>query len=233
MLLFLAASALAVLAYYYFSNSAGTSKAGEDAGNKSRRSTPPRGTAKRDRRRDRERRKKKTPQVHRRKIESLMGKEFEHAKSRATKLIEEESAKELAWESHYLAETIRKMFSHDEFFEGGRRCDSFQAALEVARNARDELIARQRKKRPEKEMTSVSGPDSVKDGYVKNAVESALVIGWCAGGLIGKSRYESARGIFPAEISVKDVSSWNRFSEVLREEVGELVARKRDPLTDV
>jgi hypothetical protein len=57
-----------------------------------------------------------------------------------------------------------------------------------------------------------------RDRYVRNVVESTLVIAWCAGGLLGKSRRESAREAFCVSVSAEEVRNWSRFSRLLRKE---------------
>ncbi|MCS3661506.1 hypothetical protein [Salinibacter ruber] len=67
-------------------------------------------------------------------------------------------------------------------------------------------------------MAGAKGPGYLRDRYVRNAVESTLVIAWCAGGLLGKSRRESAQEAFCVSVSAEDMRDWSRFGQLLRKE---------------
>lgn len=174
MLFLIATGALSILAYYFF------------RGEKSEepKQTKPKGTANRNRTLDRQTSgQSNQPEIHRRKVKSAVAETLQRAEDRAEDLLQREGEEKLAWESYFLAESIQEMFSRSEFFEGRRRFDSFRTALKAAEDARDKLIGGRREGARQKEMASAKGPGYLRDMYVRNAVESTLVIAWCAGGL--------------------------------------------------
>lgn len=212
MLFFAAIAALGLLAYYFLRRQ--DNEESKQSGTK--------GTANRNRRpgrpEPRESGKSKGPQIHRRKVESEVEETIRRARARAEDLLEKGKEEKLAWEAYCLAESIRKMFSSEKFFGRGKRPGSFQTAFEVAEDARDRLIDRQREAVRQKEMAGARRLSYVGDKYVKTAVESALVVAWCAGGLTGKSRHESAQEVFYVSVSAGDVRDWDRFDRILRKE---------------
>ena len=117
-----------------------------------------------------------------------------------------------------MAESLRKMFVSDQFFEKRTRFDSFRTALQAAEDARDTLAERQKKKLRQTDVTIPPATGYVGNQYATRAVESALMIAWCAGGLLGKSRLESAQAAFRVPVSADDVRSWDQFGHVLRKE---------------
>ncbi len=208
-----AAAAAGILAYYFF----GGEKAEEPK--QASKQTGPKGTANRNRALDR-RAPEETgrPEIHRPKVESAAAETLRRAGDRAEDLLRRGGEEKLAWESYFLAESIQEMFTRSEFFEGRRRFDSFRTALKAAEDARDKLIESRREEARRKEMASAEGPGHLRDMYVRNAVESTLVIAWCAGGLLGKSRRESAREAFCVSVSAEEVQDWSRFDRLLRKE---------------
>jgi hypothetical protein len=217
MLFLIATGTLGILAYYFFRDE----KSGEP------KQTKPKGTANRNRTLDR-RAPGETgrPEIHRRKVESAVAETLRRAEDRAGDLLRRGGEKKLAWESYFLAESIQEMFAHSEFFEGRRRFDSFRTALKAAEDARDKLIESRREEARQKEMASAEGPGHLRDMYVRNAVESTLVVAWCAGGLLGKSRRESAREAFCVSVSAEEVRDWSRFDQLLRKERERCMAGK-------
>ncbi|MCS3665275.1 hypothetical protein GGP65_002918 [Salinibacter ruber] len=181
--------------------------------------TEPKGTANRDHALDRQTSGETgQPEIHRRKVESEAAEMLQRAGDRAEDLLRQGGEEKLAWESYFLSESIQEMFSRNEFFEGRRRFDSFRTALKAAEDARDKLIESRREEARRKEMASAEGPGHLRDMYVRNAVESTLVVAWCAGGLLGKSRRESAREAFCVSVSGEEVQGWSQFDRLLRKE---------------
>ncbi|MCS3748933.1 hypothetical protein GGQ19_000084 [Salinibacter ruber] len=190
--------------------------------------TKPKGTANRNHSLDRQAPGETgQPEIHRPKVESAAAETLRRAGDRAEDLLRRGGEEKLAWESYFLAELIQEMFAHSEFFEGRRRFDSFRTALKAAEDARDKLIESRREEARRKEMASAEGPGHLRDMYVRNAVESTLVVAWCAGGLLGKSRRESAREAFCVSVSGEEVQGWSRFDRLLRKEREQYVAGKR------
>lgn len=206
---FLVAAVLVILAYYLF---------GSEESTETKRTKSP---AEKDRtiRRGKKRKKKKIgPEIHEKKIKNKVESELKSAKDRVKNLREIGDLKEIARESYVLSESLRKMFSSDEFFEQRTRFDSFRTAIKAAEDARDRLIDRRKENIRRTDIPDASASDYVGDKYVRNATESALMITWCAGGLIGKSRYESAEEVFHIPVSTEDVGSWERFGQMLHKE---------------
>jgi peptide methionine sulfoxide reductase MsrB len=207
LLFFLVAAVLAVLAYYVF----GSEESTEMKGTKS--------PVDRERKSDRERKPKNTgPEIHQKKVESKAKNEFKLARERVSKLKEKGDLKEIARGSYVLSESLQKMFSSDQFFEKKTRFNSFRTAIKAAEEARDKLIDRRKKNIRRADIPDASASDYVGDKYVRNATESALMVAWCAGGLIGKSKYDSAQEAFRTSVSPEDVQSWERFGQVLHKE---------------
>ncbi|WP_103019817.1 hypothetical protein [Salinibacter altiplanensis] len=156
------------------------------------------------------------PDVHQKKVRKDAREAYQTALERA----QEAGAdmEELAKESYVLAESLGEMFASDQFFERRVRFDSFRTALRAAEDARDTLLDRQEKKLQRAHVSVPSATGCVGDQYARRATESALMIAWCAGGLLGKSRLESARAAFRVSVSAEDVRSWDRFGQVLRKE---------------
>lgn len=208
MLLFvLVVAALAILAYYVF---------GRDA------STDPEGTQEPVPRESSPEREPETtergPKIHAKKVVDKTKNDLRTARKRVQRTEKKSDLKEIARESYILSESLRKMFSSDQFFREEKRFDSFRTAIKAAEHARDRLIDRQKKSIHQTDVLDASASDYVGDKYVRNATESALMIMWCAGGLIGKGRYESAREVFHVSVSREDVRSWERFGQVLQKE---------------
>ncbi|MCS4034459.1 hypothetical protein [Salinibacter ruber] len=219
----LVAATLGGLAYYFF----GGEKTEEP------KQTGPKGTANRNRTLDRQAPGETgRPEIHRPKVESAAAETLRRAEDRAEDLLRRGGEKKLAWESYFLAESIQEMFAHSEFFEGRRRFDSFRTALKAAEDARDKLIESRREEARQKEMASAEGPGHLRDMYVRNAVESTLVIAWCAGGLLGKSRRESAREAFCVSVSAEEVQDWSRFDQLLRKERERCMAGKHPEIRE-
>lgn len=161
---------------------------------------------------------KRGPEIHEQKVRENARNAFSSARERVRSVEEKEELDELAREAYFLAESLRKMFSSDEFFEKRVRFDSFRTAIKAAEDARERLIDRQKQEMRRTGTEAPSASNYVKDKYARHATESALMVAWCAGGLIGKSRYESARKAFRVSVSTGDFRSWNRFGEILRKE---------------
>ncbi len=210
---FLATAVLIILAYYIF----GSEEPGETKGASApaRRDAP----ARRERNDQNEKSKERSgPDIHVKKVQKKTSAAFRSATERAQNAGEKEDLKEIARESYFLAESLERMFSSSQFFEGKARFDSFRTAIKAAEDVRDRLIDRQKKEMQQADTVVPSVSGSVGDQYARNATESALMIAWCAGGLIGKSRYESAREAFRVPVSAEDVQRWEQFGQVLRKE---------------
>lgn len=208
---FLATAALLALVYYIFG--------GEEPEETTKTSAP----AKRDAPETTNRnvgpsKKTRGPNIHVQKVREQARDAFRSARTRAEHVEEKGELDELARESYFLAQSLRKMFSSDEFFEKRTRFDSFRTAIKATEDARDRLIDRQKKELRRTDAEAPSASDYVKDKYARHATESALMIAWCAGGLIGKSRYESAQEAFHVSVSTEDVQSWKRFGQIVRKE---------------
>ncbi len=216
--LVVAAAAAGILAYYFFGGEFFGGEKTEEP-KQANKQTGPKGTANRNRALDRQAPGETgRPEIHRPKVESAAAETLQRAEDRADDLLRRGGEEKLAWESYFLAESIQEMFARSEFFEGRRRFDSFRTALKAAEDARDKLIESRREEARQKEMASAEGPGHLRDMYVRNAVESTLVVAWCAGGLLGKSRPESAREAFCVSVSGEEVQGWSRFDRLLRKE---------------
>lgn len=154
------------------------------------------------------------PDVHRKKVRKNARAAFRSATQHA----EETGTRELAKRSHVLSEALKKMFVADQFFDGSVRFDSFRTALRAAEDARDTLVDRQETKLREADLAVPTMAGCAGDQYARRATESALMIAWCAGGLLGKGRLESAQAAFRVSVSAEDVRDWERFGQVLRKE---------------
>ena len=210
MLFFVLATAVLGLLVYYVARSEERETSEESR---------PRGTANRDRNLDRRTRgESKTPQIHRQKVGNMVQEALRRAKSQAKALLEEGRREKLVWRVYFCAESTREMFCSNEFFGRGQRRHSFKTALDAAEDARNTLIEKQRKAARRKEMTNAKDAAYIKDKCARTAVESALVIAWCAGGLIGKGRHESAREVFGVSVSAEDTRDWDRFVRCLQKE---------------
>lgn len=206
MLLFLlAAAVLALLAYYTFGGSTATRP--DDA------APAPDKAQSRDRPKDQRR-----PRIHTKKVENTAVRAFQSARARVDTLKERDALPQIARDAYVLSETLEEMFASDQFFGAGRRAGSFHTAIQAVEQARDRLIERQRETIGPTDIPAASATRYVGDKYVRNATESALMVAWCAGGLIGKSRHESARKAFRVPVSPEDVQSWERFGQVLQRE---------------
>jgi len=206
MLLFLlAAAVLALLAYYTFGGSTATRP---DAP-----TSAPDKAQSRDRPNDQRR-----PRIHAKKVENTAVRAFQSARGHVDTLKEKDALPQIARDAYVLSETLEEMFASDQFFGAGRRVGSFHTAIQAAEQARDRLIERQRETIGPTDLPAASATRYVGDKYVRNATESALMVAWCAGGLIGKSRHESARKAFRVPVSPEDVQSWERFGQVLQRE---------------
>lgn len=218
LLFFLVAAVLVILAYYLF------------GGEESTETRETKSSVDRERETGRGRKTKRiTPEIHEKKVKNKAKSEFKSAKERVQSLREKGGLKEIARESYVLSESLRKMFSSDQFFEKRTRFDSFRTAIKAAEDARDKLIDRQKENVHQTDIPSASASDYVGDKYVRNATESALMVVWCAGGLIGKSRHESAQEAFRVPVSPEDVRSWERFGQVLRKESAHYMIDPPDP----
>lgn len=219
MLLFvLVVAGLVILAYYFF---------GSDE------STEPEGAQEpvpREPPNEREtKEKKRGPKIHAKKVVDKTRTELRSAKKRVQRSEKKSDLKEIARESYILSESLRKMFTSDQFFRKKSQFDSFRTAIKAAEHARDRLIDRQKKSIHQTDILDASASDYVGDKYVRNATESALMITWCAGGLIGKGRYESAQEVFHVPVSREDVQSWQRFGQVLQKESRRYMMDPTDP----
>jgi hypothetical protein len=208
---FLAAAVLIALAYYLFGGKEPEEPKGTGAPAKT--DTP----AKRDRNVGRTR-KKGEPDIHEKKVRENAREAFNTATKRVENVEGEKELDEISRESYFLAESLREMFSSDQFFERRTRFDSFHTAIKAAEDVREQLIDRQKKKLRRTNAEAPSASDYVKEKYARHAIESALMIVWCAGGLIGKGKYESAQEIFRVPVSTEDLHSWNQFGQLLRKE---------------
>ena len=208
MLLFLVtAAALAALIYFLFRDGGDAS---EGAGAPKRPTSRPRDAGRRT--------SANGPDVHEKKVRKNAREAYQTALARARDAGAGADMNALAKESYVLAESLQKMFASDQFFEGRPRFDSFRTALQAAEDARDTLVERQKKALRETDVALPPATGHVENQYATRAVESALMIAWCAGGLLGKSRLESAQAAFRVPVSAEDVRRWDQFGQVLRKE---------------
>lgn len=207
LLFFLTVTALAALAYYVFGSR--ETEGTEDSGAPANRTRDVR---------QRTPRREGGPDIHEKKVRKKARDTFRSAVERVQSTEGTKDMQEIAKESYFLAESLRKMFSSGQFFEKRTRFDSFRTAIKAAEDVRDRLIDRQKKEMRQTDAVIPSVTSYVGDKYAKNATESALMIAWCAGGLIGKSRRESAQEAFRVSVSTEDVQRWERFEHVLRKE---------------
>jgi hypothetical protein len=237
MLVFTILAAILVAVVYYISSGKETEEAKQTSAPAQRKSPARKDQNTHDRRRSRnntaERRKKEGPDVHPQKVREKAREAFNSATRRAEVAEKEGGLDELAVDSYLVAESLRKMFCSEEFFDeeaefgSFRRFDSFRTAVEVAEDARDRLIDIQKKKMHRTELKGLAASDYVKEKYVRHVVESGLMIAWSAGGLIGKSRYESAQEVFRFPVSAEEVQSWEQFGQVLRKESEHYITAER------
>lgn len=122
-----------------------------------------------------------------------------------------------AEESYFLADSLEKMFSSNQYFRDNVQIDSYKTAISAAEEARDNLL-KTRKRQTYKVDSSGLTTKSVKNEYIRNVILSELMIVWCAGGLIGRAKAESAQKIFHANVSLSDVQTWSRFKKLLERE---------------
>lgn len=162
--------------------------------------------------------KKRGADIHAKKVQKKAENAFNSAMTRTEHVASEEDRKELMRASYVLAESLKKMFTSTQFFEQRTQFDSFRTAINAAEDARDQLVDRQEQEMRQADAVVPTSSGHVGNRYVRHTVESALMISWCAGGLIGKSRHVSAREAFHVSVSADDVQSWERFGQVLRKE---------------
>jgi hypothetical protein len=127
--------------------------------------------------------------------------------------------KEAAVESFLLADSLEKMYHSGQYFGDGVQLDSYKTALKAAEDARDNVIDLQNSRTVGVNTQNIS-PSQVEREYRRNMIASALMIAWCAGGLVGESRHKSARVIFHTSRSPSAVQSWDSFKELLETECG-------------
>lgn len=175
--------------------------------------------AKEDRRAPRTKsRKNREADIHAKKVQKKAEDAFNAAMKRTENVASEEDRKEMMRASYVLAESLKKMFSSTQFFEQRTQFDSFRTAIKAAEDARDQLVDQQEQEMRQADAVVPTSSGHVGNRYVRHTVESALMISWCAGGLIGKSRHASAQEAFHVSVSAEDVQSWERFGQVLRKE---------------
>lgn len=155
---------------------------------------------------------------------SAARKRVERAGRRAESAIDECRAsgkwKEAAVESFLLADSLEKMYHSDQYFGDGGKLESYLTAFEAAEDARDNAMDLQDSRTLDVNIRGTT-PDQVEREYRRNMVASALMIAWCAGGLVGESRLETARAIFQTSVAPSTVESWNSFKKLLKKECGE------------
>lgn len=112
------------------------------------------------------------------------------------------------------------MYHSDQYFGDGGKLESYLTAFEAAEDARDNAMDLQDSRTLDVNIRGTT-PDQVEREYRRNMVASALMIAWCAGGLVGESRLETARAIFQTSVAPSTVESWNSFKKLLKKECGE------------
>jgi hypothetical protein len=112
---------------------------------------------------------------------------------------------------------MEKMFFSDQYFGKGSQLDSYSTALEAAEDARGNLMSLQADQTVGIDDQGLT-PDQIERDYRRTMVASALIIAWCAGGLVGESRQESACTIFRTSVAPPEVQSWGSFKKLLEKE---------------
>lgn len=125
--------------------------------------------------------------------------------------------REAATASFLLADSMEKMFFSDQYFGKGSQLDSYSTALEAAEDAWGNLMSLQADQTVGIDDQGLT-PDQIERDYRRTMVASALIIAWCAGGLVGESRQESARTIFQTSVNPSAVQSWGSFKKLLEKE---------------
>lgn len=214
-MVFFSLVAIILLALTYYIVASGEAQGGEEASAPADRKAPANRTRKV---RDKEEKERSNSSTYEKKARGKVISDLKSASERAKMIKENHGAKEVARRSYFLAESLRKMFSSNQFFEKRTRFDFFRTAFKAAEDARNQLVDRKKKEMRQTNTVVSSVSSYVGEKYARHAVESALMIAWCAGGLMGKGRCESAREIFRVSVSAGDVQSWEQFGQVLRKE---------------
>jgi hypothetical protein len=157
------------------------------------------------------------PTIHAKSARNRIRKEARKAEDKLDRWKSQGYLKKAAEESHFLADSLEKMFSSNQYFRGNIQIDSYPTAISAAEEARDNLLEA-RKRQTYKVDSSGLTPNSIENEYIRNAILSELMIVWCASGLIGRAKAESAQKIFHVNVSLSDVQTWSRFKKLLERE---------------